>query len=206
ALLEGGVFRIVGILRFFLGVQVIEVAEKLIEAMVGGQELVLVAQMVLAELTGDVALRLQQLGDGAVVRPQSLIRTWQADLRQASADGRLAGDKCRASGRATLLAIPVGEQSPFLGQPVDVRRAISHHAVVVRTQVEPPDVIAPNDQNVGLLPDLRFSHVTLLFQYGIPAATSSTTGAKRRPPFRGPTTVRTAVSTSKSRRGAGPSL
>ena len=28
--------------------------------------------------------------------------------------------------------------------------------------IEPPDVIAPDDQNVGLLPGLRFSHVRLL--------------------------------------------
>ena len=37
-------------LRLLLGVQVIEVAEELVEAMIGRQELVLVAEVVLAEL------------------------------------------------------------------------------------------------------------------------------------------------------------
>ena len=44
------VLRIVGVLRLLLGIEVIEVAEELVEAVVGRQELVLVAEMVLAEL------------------------------------------------------------------------------------------------------------------------------------------------------------
>jgi hypothetical protein len=59
--------RILGVvvgLRLFLGVQVVEVAEELVEAVVGGQVLVLVAQVVLAELAGGVAVRLEEVGDG----------------------------------------------------------------------------------------------------------------------------------------------
>ena len=56
--------RVVGHLRLFLGVEVVEVAEELIEAVHRGQVLVEVAQVVLAELTGGVALVLQQFGDG----------------------------------------------------------------------------------------------------------------------------------------------
>jgi len=54
-LLEPGVLRIVGVLRLLLGVEVVEVPEELIEAVRGGQELVAVAQVFLAELAGDVA-------------------------------------------------------------------------------------------------------------------------------------------------------
>ena len=58
--------RVVGQLRFLFGVEVVEVAEELVEAMHGRQVLVAVAEVVLAELAGGVALRLQELGDGRV--------------------------------------------------------------------------------------------------------------------------------------------
>jgi hypothetical protein len=40
------------VLRLLLGVEVVQVAEELVEAVVGGQVLVAVAQVVLAELAG----------------------------------------------------------------------------------------------------------------------------------------------------------
>ena len=51
--------RIVVHLRLFLGVEVIEVAEELVEAVVGRQHVVEIAEMVLAELSGRVALVLE---------------------------------------------------------------------------------------------------------------------------------------------------
>ena len=62
---ELGVLRVVGVLRLLLGIEVVEVAEELVEAVHRRQELVAVAEMVLAELAGGVALRLQQLGDAS---------------------------------------------------------------------------------------------------------------------------------------------
>ena len=58
-LLEPRVLRIVGVFGLLFGVQVVEVAEELVEAVQGRQELVLVAQMVLAELSRLVAQRLK---------------------------------------------------------------------------------------------------------------------------------------------------
>ncbi len=52
---ESGIARVVEVLRFFLGVEVIEIAEEFVEAMYGGQKFVTVAEMVLAELAGGVA-------------------------------------------------------------------------------------------------------------------------------------------------------
>lgn len=69
-----------------------------------GKVLVAVAEVVLAELTGHVAQRLEQLGDGRVFLLQAELHPRQADLGQAGADGRLAGDERRAPGRAALLA------------------------------------------------------------------------------------------------------
>ena len=52
------VLRVVVGLRLFFSVQVIEVAEELVETMVGRQEFVEVAKVVLAELTANVTVRL----------------------------------------------------------------------------------------------------------------------------------------------------
>jgi hypothetical protein len=57
---------IVLVLRLFLGIEVIEVAEELVEAVVRRQMLVEVAEVVLAELPGCVALCFQQRSDGGV--------------------------------------------------------------------------------------------------------------------------------------------
>jgi xanthosine utilization system XapX-like protein len=60
------IVRVVELLGLFLGVQVIEVAVELVEPVHGRQELVAVAQVVLAELPGRVAKGLQDLGQRGV--------------------------------------------------------------------------------------------------------------------------------------------
>ena len=84
--------------------------------------------MVLAELRGHVALRLEQLGDRHVTRLQAFLRARQADLEVAGAESALAGDERRASRGAALLAVPVGEHRAFFGDAVDVGRLVAHHA------------------------------------------------------------------------------
>ena len=80
SLLELGVFRVVRVLRLVLGVQVIQVAEELVEPVDGRQELVPVAEVVLAELAGDVALRPEQVGHGRVEGREPFLGPRQADL------------------------------------------------------------------------------------------------------------------------------
>ena len=63
--------------RLILGVQVVEVTEELVEAVNRWQELVAVAEMILAELPGRVALRLEQLGDRRVLLRKALFRRRQ---------------------------------------------------------------------------------------------------------------------------------
>ena len=58
---------IVRVLRLLLGVQVVEVAEELVEAVRRRQVLVAVAEVVLPELPGRVPERLQQLCDRRVL-------------------------------------------------------------------------------------------------------------------------------------------
>ena len=147
-LFEIGVLRVVGILGFLLGVEVVEISKKLVEAVVGREHVVAVAEVVFSELAGDIALRLKQRRDGGVFFFHPLGSTGEADFREASADGRLAGDEGGAAGGAGLLAIPIGKIRALAGDAVDVRSAVAHHAAVDRADVELADVVAPDDEDV----------------------------------------------------------
>ncbi len=149
-LAEHGVFRIVRMLRLVLGVEVVEVAEELVEAVHRRQELVAVAEVVLAELAGHVAQRLQEVGDGRILGLQALGRGGQPDLQEAGAHRALAGDEGGAAGGAGLLAVVVGEEPALLGQPVDVGGAVAHLAAVVGGDVPVADVVAHDDEDVRL--------------------------------------------------------
>ena len=138
-------------LRLLFRIQVVEVAEELVEAVIGRQHLVAVAEVVLAELAGHVALRLEQTGDGRVFLLHAFGCAGQSDLGQAGAHRRLAGDERGAAGRAALLAVPVGEDGAFFGDAVNVGRLVAHHAHVVGADVELADVVTPDDQDVGLV-------------------------------------------------------
>lgn len=71
----------------------VEVAKEHVEAMDRRQELVAVAEMVLAELTGRVTLWLQQFGDGRVLLRKTFLGPWQAHLEEAGSQRALAGDE-----------------------------------------------------------------------------------------------------------------
>ena len=143
--------RPVGHLRLLLGVEVVEVAEELVEAVDGRQELVQVAEVVLAELPGGVAERLEQLGDRDVLGLQPDVGARHPDLAQPGPVHALAGDERRPPRGAALLAVGVGEAHPLVGDAVDVRRAVAHQAVAVAAQVGDPDVVAPDHQDVRVL-------------------------------------------------------
>src|SRR6185503_1691514 len=66
-------------------------------------------------------------------------------------DRRLTGDERGATGGAALLAVPVGEVASLFGDAIDVGRAVAHNSLVVGADVEPADVVAPDDQDVWLL-------------------------------------------------------
>ena len=119
--LERRILRIVGVLGLFLGIEVIEVAEELIEAVHRRQELVAVAEMVLAELAGGVAERLQRLGDGDVLRLQAERGARQADFGVPVRRPDWPVMKDGAARRAALLGVVVGEHQAFAGDAVDVR-------------------------------------------------------------------------------------
>jgi hypothetical protein len=56
-----GGLRVVRVLRLLLGVEVVEIAKELVEAMHGGQKFVAIAEVILAELAGGIAERFKQI-------------------------------------------------------------------------------------------------------------------------------------------------
>src|SRR5213078_1989513 len=102
-------------------VQVIEVPEELVEAMDSGKEFIKIAQMVLAELAGRVALRFERGGNRAGLSWYSDFGTGLADRRHARANWKFAHDEVRPTCCATRFRVVVGEQHSFLGHLVEVR-------------------------------------------------------------------------------------
>ncbi|MNP14737.1 hypothetical protein D3C76_1070710 [compost metagenome] len=147
----GIVFGPVRAFRFFLGIEVIEVAEELIEAVIGRQVLVLVAQMVLAELAGSVALRLEGLGNGDITGLQADRDARHADLGQPGTQRRLTCDEGRAPRGAAVLRIVIGEHHAFLGDAVDVRCLVADDALAVGADVGLANIVAEDHQDVWLL-------------------------------------------------------
>src|SRR5438552_11160239 len=114
--------------------------------------------MVLSELTGGVAERLEQVGDGRVFRLKSHRCTGQSDFGQAGAERILTADEGCTSSGAALLAVIVGEFNALVGDTVDVWRTVAHHAIAKVADIPHANVIAPENQDIGLL----CSHDSLL--------------------------------------------
>ena len=147
---EFGILEVVGILGLLLGIQVVEGAVKFFEAVNGRKMLVAIAEVILAELRGDVALLLEQIRDGRIFLLKAFLRSGQTDFQEAGAERRLARDESGPSRGAALLTIGIGEHSAFLGEAVDVGSLVAHHALIVRTDIPIADVVAPDDEDVRL--------------------------------------------------------
>src|SRR5438093_4532629 len=106
--------------RIFHGIEVVEITEELVEAVDGGQEFILVAKMVLAELPGGVALRFERGGNRTCLSWKAGWRTGLTNRGHARANGKFARDEVGAPGRATRFRVVVGKEHAFLGQLIEV--------------------------------------------------------------------------------------
>ena len=79
---------------------------------------------------GGVTERLEQLGDGRVFLPAAERGAGEPDLGQAGTDAVLASDERRRGPRCSFARVVIGELHALLGETVDVRRAVTHQAVV----------------------------------------------------------------------------
>ena len=137
--------------RVFHRVEVIEVAEELVEPVDGGQELIQIAEVVLAELARGITHGLERGGNRAGLGRNADLGAGLADRGHAGADGQFAGDEVRPARRATRLGVVVGEQHALLGELVEVRRPAGHHAAMVGADVPHADVVAHDDDDVRFL-------------------------------------------------------
>ena len=108
----------------------VEIAEELVEAVDGRQHFVAVAEVVLAELAGRIAERLEQLGDSRVSLGMPSFAPGRPTLVRPVRIGDCPVMNAARPGRAALLAVPVGENRAFIGDAVDVRRLVAHHALL----------------------------------------------------------------------------
>src|SRR5277367_587090 len=96
-------------LGFVFGVEVVEVAEELVETVSRRQKLVAIAKVILAELSRHVAERLEQFRQRRIFVRQAFLSPWQPHLQETGAKWTLTGDKRCTAGGARLLAVVVGE-------------------------------------------------------------------------------------------------
>ncbi|MNH27593.1 hypothetical protein D3C79_877100 [compost metagenome] len=129
----------------------VEVAEELVEAVVAGQVLVTIPQVVLAELAGGVAVGLEGLGYGDITGLQADRHAGHAHLGQTGSQYGLARDEGRASRRAAVLRVIVGEHHAFLGDAVDVGSLITDDPLAIGADVGLANVVTEDHQDVGFV-------------------------------------------------------
>jgi hypothetical protein len=106
--------------------------------------------VVLAELAGFVSHPFQHRGNRDRLGGQADRRASLADCGHTRADGEFAGDEVGAARRAARLGVVVGEYHSFFGELIEVRGFAGHQAAVVCADVPHPDIVAHDDDDVGL--------------------------------------------------------
>src|SRR5262245_22846525 len=117
--------------------------------------LVFVAEMILAELSGRITLRLQGGSDRAGLCGDADIRTGLAHGRKTGSEWNLASDEICLACCAARLGIVIGEPHLLAGKTIEVRCLAGHDVLVVSADVEPTYVVAHDKKNVWLLRSLR---------------------------------------------------
>jgi hypothetical protein len=106
--------------------------------------------MVLAELPGRVAERLQRLRDRDIAILQTDRRAGDTDLAKPGTQADLPRDEGRSPRRATVLRVIIGEHHAFVGDAVDIRRLVSDHPARIRADIRLADVVPEDDEDVRL--------------------------------------------------------
>ena len=145
------IFRrgIVAQLRLLLGVEVIEVAKKLVKTMHGRQMLIAIAEVVFTKLAGAIALGLEQFSNGGIFCLKASFGARQPHLAETGAEDALAGNEGSTTSGAALFGVVVNEATTLLSHTVNVGGLIAHQAIAVAAQIALADVVTPEDENVG---------------------------------------------------------
>src|SRR6185437_12109439 len=103
-------------------IEVVQVTKELVEAVHRWQIFVEIAEMVLAELPGSIALLLQRGGERRGLVRYANVGPGLADGCQPGADRQFAGNEVRTTRRAACFGIIVSEHHAFGRQLVEVWR------------------------------------------------------------------------------------
>src|SRR5438034_5962359 len=108
----------------------------------------MVAEMVLAELTGAVAQIVEERGESG--RPGPQVGRAARELRRDHARTQRihAREEGIAPGRATLLSVVGHHDRTFFRNPVNVGRFPDHQAAMIATRLHPTDIIAHDEDDV----------------------------------------------------------
>ena len=128
----------------------IEVAPVLLEAVRRRQRRGVVAEVVLAELAGGVAEIKQELGERRGAGSQVGRAARQLRRDHARAQRIHAGEEGIAPGGAALHGDIVHEDRALVPDAVDVGRFADHQAAMVDARLHPADVVAHDEEDVGL--------------------------------------------------------
>jgi hypothetical protein len=74
----------------------------------------------------------------------------ETHLGQAAANAVLTGEKGCTSRGAALLAVIMEKPQALFREAIDVRGLVAHETAAVATEIGDADVIAEDDENVGL--------------------------------------------------------
>ncbi len=132
-------------------VEVIQVTPELVEPVRRRQRVGVVAQVVLAELARVVAEVAQKPREGRGPGPQ--VRRAARKLRRdhARAQRMHAGEEGVSAGGAALLGVVRLEERAFVADAVDVGGFAHHQPAVIDARLHDPDVVAHDEDDVGLL-------------------------------------------------------
>ena len=131
-------------------VQMVEIPPILLEAVGRGQSRSVIAQMVLAKLAGSVAEIEKEFGDSRGSGPQVGGAARKLRRDQTGTQRIHAGEEGVAPGGAALHGEIVHELGALMADAVDVGRFPDHQALMVDARLHPADVVAHDEQDVGL--------------------------------------------------------
>src|SRR6188768_2941677 len=107
--------------------------------------------MIFTKLAGAVTQGLEQVGDGRIFGRDAVLVPGHADGQKTGPEGMLTQNERGASSGAALLSISIAEDGALVRDAIDVGRTAAHHAAVVGAHVPVANIIAKDDQDVGLL-------------------------------------------------------
>src|SRR5262249_48097625 len=119
--------------------------EELVEAVQCREKLVQVTQMILTELSGSIALRLQRSRKRASFHRNTNVGSGLAYRRQPCPNRQFAGDEIRPPRRATCFGVIVSESHTLRRELVQVRRLSGHDPLVIGADVEPANVVTHDE-------------------------------------------------------------